>query len=957
MRVGVLGGLEVKVDGVPVTVPPGRRRVALACLTVHLGRPVPVDVLVDAVWGEQLPHDPPAALHTVISRLRTVLGDVIRHDERLGYRLDLPPECLDSGRLEVLLGRAEHADPAEARELLAQALGLWRGPAYADVADTPFITVAAMRLEGLRVGATEHLAALSADAGDTAAAISLTQELLAREPFREGAVEVLVTALYREGRQADALAECRRYRERLAEELGLDPVPSLARLEEQVLGHDVPGGAEPSAPPVWLDTSSAFIGREDELADLVAAALANRLTVVTGPGGVGKSRLAAQALPLLHARSGMPSAVTELASTTDGGAALAVATSLGLRPPTPAVATDLLLEHLRSSPHLLVIDNCEHLLGEVSALVGRLTTRCPGVRVLATSRRRLGIGSERVVPLAPLEVPAADDEPGLRMAAAVRLVTDRVRRVSPGFAVTADNAAAVGELCRRLDGLPLALELAASRVATRGVAEVLAPLVEESPGDGLEPVVAWSYRLLTPAQQTLLVDLSVFGGEFTTEELRGVVAHLPQDRSDIGADLAELVESSLVSARVDGAGVRHRVLALVRAFATERMRAEGRTDEVGRAHATWVAELTERIARDWPDHDGAQIDARLRRVVEEVETALWWSLRAGGLDLAARIATAVGSCLHWTPPVQVSSLFLEVAELGAAAPVPQLAGGVGVGAFVAADRGDLEDADRLAWASLRMAGDGGEPLTPLLALAVAAMYRGDREGAERWFQRLAQRPELVADATASLALNACYHEDLPTARERIGTALAAGASAPDASLAFARFAAGEIAVKQDLEVGAMHLRRAAEDGDRVGAEQVSRVARVALLATLTRAGRHGEAIDLAPRLLTELRAKGAWVQLWTTLRMSAELLAGCDRAPEAAFVLEASLVAPSAPPLVGHDVDLYADVATDLSARLGPAAVAGIRRLAAATPRGQVVRRAEVALLALRDEGSRAARP
>ena len=946
VRIGVLGPLEVNVGGRPVEVPPGRRRAVLACLVIHHGHSVSSDELIEAAWGEHLPLDAHAALHTVVSRLRAVLGDVLQHDGPAGYHLDLPPHAVDAEEFLDLLERADTAGAKGAARLLEDALGLWRGPPYGELGDAPFATTEAMRLAALRADATERLAALAVDAGEPVTAIGLVEALLAEEPFRERAVEVLVTALYRGGRAADALAALREFRTRLADELGLDPGPGLRRLEQQVLGQDLPEEPRPR-PPAWLDTSAAFIGREDEQADLVAAVVRNRLTVVTGPGGVGKSRLAAEALPVLHDRLNLPASVTELAPVTDGGVALAMATSLGLRPSSPEEAEDAVVDRLEASGGLVVIDNCEHVLDEVSAVVGRVVARCRDARVLATSRHRLGVDSELVLPLTPLAVPDEGDGHGAGVAASVRLVADRVRRISPSFAITADAEAQVGNLCRRLDGLPLALELVAARIGSRGLADVVDGLSEPVAGvDGLEGVVAWSHRLLTPPQQDLLMYLSVFTGEFAAREVRGLATHLPDPPGDIDADLAELVESSLVSRREDGVETRYGLLVTVRDVVAGWLRESGRSDRVHEAHAAWVRQLTSGILADWQHADGSVLAARLDDAVPEMVTALRWSLRVGRLDVAAAIGADVASCVHWTPTVELRSLMIEVAERAVAQPHPGLAGGVGAGAFTLVERGDLPGARRLARAALQMAGEDAEPMTAVLTLAVSAIYSGDRESSLRWFSQLAEMPGMLADANASLALSACYHDDLEGAREHIGIALAAGACGSEATFAFAHYAAGEIALTEDLDRGAALLRRAAQEADRVGAEQVGRVSRVALLAALTRDGHHDGAIALAARLLSDLSAKGAWPQLWTTLRITAELLADCGRPAEAAFVLAGS-TAPVGPQVVGRDVERYEHLGSDLAHRLGGPAWAGIHRLAVSTPRTHLVDRAEATLGAI----------
>src|SRR5690625_2707274 len=236
-RFGVLGTLQVRVDGRPVTVPPGRQRAVLTCLLVHAEQPVSMDTLTEAAWDDSLPRDPHGALHTVLSRLRSQLGDHLLEHGPAGYRLVLPPEALDAEQFENLLTDARPAPPARARELLEQAASLWRGRAYADA---PFARAAAARLEGLRKDATEAHAAACIECGDHAAAIALLTPLLAEDPFREHAVELAVTARYQAGRQADALEVLREHRTLLREELGLDPAPALVDLEQRILGHRLP---------------------------------------------------------------------------------------------------------------------------------------------------------------------------------------------------------------------------------------------------------------------------------------------------------------------------------------------------------------------------------------------------------------------------------------------------------------------------------------------------------------------------------------------------------------------------------------------------------------------------------------------------------------------------------------------------------------------------------------------
>ena len=951
LRFGVLGALEVLVDGRPRNVPPGRQRAVLTCLLVHAGRPVSADALIEAAWADGQPEDPPRALRTVLSRLRAVLGRDVISRGPTGY--ELAAGGVDAEEFAALLERARSAEPQRAGELLGRALDLWRGPAYGEYADAPWASAAAEHLARLRRDAVEGHAAALLQTGEPAVAVAGLQELLAEHPFREHAVGLLVTALYHAGRQTEALERLRAHRVVLGAELGLDPSPDLAVLESRILDHALAAPvARPPGPPAWLDTSTAFLGREDEVADLVVAVTGNQVTVVTGPGGVGKTRLAAESLPGLCERLVLPVTVVELVAVGPGQVLTTVLDGLGLRPTAGAAPgvpqTDALLEdlveYLGAVPRLLVLDNCEHVLPETRALVSAITRRCREVKVLATSRRRLGIPAEQVLPLRPLGVPDPGTTVGTQGATpSVRLFGDRVRRLRPAFAVTADNAADVAELCRRCEGLPLALELAASRAATSGVSGVLARLPTEVWGgaDGLAAVVTWSYELLEPEQQTVLDSLSVFAGDFTEEAVAGVLGNLPGWTGSAGAVLAELVESSLVVHQESGSGARFRLLEMVRSFATARLQDSGRAEQTGLAHGAWVREVVGRIRADWERLDGAVVAARMRACSPEVGAALRRALQQDQVVLASQISHSVAWCLHWTPGLDLRDLMIEVGQRAAARPGPEVACGVAAAAFAVGERGDPAGARSLGTAALGMSQDDASARLATLSLAVAAMYAGDLTDSARWFRMLARDPALTGEGNSSLALIAAYTGDVGAAREHAEIALAAGASGGDASAAFARYAAGEVAALTDRTRGAALLAQAADEAERVGAEQVSRVSRVALFALLVRDGRHREAARLGVDLFADLRRLGAWTQVWTLVRMLAELLAEADRWSDAAFFLGAAGGAAGAPPPVGQDIERYAVLEDRLRGHRSGHVVEQIRILAAATPRAQVLSRAE----------------
>src|ERR1022692_1442242 len=604
---GVLGALEVCRDGMPVPLPSGRRRAVLAALLVRAGRPVPADALIDAAWGDELPADARSALHTVLSRLRSALGDGMLRTGPAGYLLDPGPGGLDADRFEALRGQAAGTPAAQAAARLDEALALWRGPAYAEFADRDFARPEAVRLDELRLTTVEDRAELSLELGDVTSAVTTMDALIARHPLRERARGLLMTALYQAGRPTQALERYRDYRALLADELGLDPSPAPRDLEVRILGHDLPA-APPAhrrvpAAPAWLITSTAFVGRDDDTAALLDAVGAHRLVTVTGTGGVGKTRLVAEALGSLTERYGLPVTVTELAGATAGHADGALAVALGLGA-TAAVRTAV-LEYLSISAGLLVLDNCEHVLGDVRALAEEILRRCPGIRIVATSRRRLGIPAEQVLPLAPLRVPDPGAPERAALTAAVRLFADRMRQVRPSFALTPDALPTVADICRRLDGLPLALELAATRAATLGVGPLrdrldhsLDLLGEEGQPRHyrLRAVVDWSYGLLDPAERRLLAVLSVFAGDFDLETAEQVAD--PVAIGSVALALARLVESSLVAARETGGGTGYRLLMIVRAFAAEQLADAGHEQITRLAHARWAATTVEAAARE-----------------------------------------------------------------------------------------------------------------------------------------------------------------------------------------------------------------------------------------------------------------------------------------------------------------------------------------------------------------------
>ncbi|MFC1417972.1 BTAD domain-containing putative transcriptional regulator [Streptacidiphilus cavernicola] len=606
MRFGMLGATRAwDADGRPVALGGPGRRAALALLALDAGRVVTVDQLIDGLYGEQPPAGVGNALQARLSRLRGVFrtaggGDELIERHPAGYRLAVDPGQVDVHCFTQLAERGREAlacgDPAAAAELLGEALALWQGPALADVGDAPFAGPRAVRLDERRLAAAEDRIEAVLALGGHRAAVPELRELLAAHPLREHLAVLLLRALHSDGRQAEALAAYAETRDALAEALGADPGPELAAAHLAVLRGELTGGA--AGPPrsrVSRETSlpaqlSGLVGRDRELARIAELLRTARLVTVTGPGGAGKTRISVEAA----ARHPGDSCFTDLSDLAEGSdLAQAVLSALGLRgsgllgtgsqgPSTLARLTSALAER----DLLLVLDNCEHLVADAAVLAADLLAACPRLRVLATSREALGITGEHLLPLPPLPEPAA-----------VQLFTERASAVRPGFDPLRD-AAAVAEICRRLDGLPLAVELAAARLRMLSPGQIADRLDDRfrlltggsrtarPRQQTLRAVVDWSWELLPEAERGALRRASVFAGGWTLEAAEAVLAD-PDPLGLIGA----LVDKSLVVAQEADGEVRYRLLQTVRAYAAERLAESGEETAARQAHLDYFLGL------------------------------------------------------------------------------------------------------------------------------------------------------------------------------------------------------------------------------------------------------------------------------------------------------------------------------------------------------------------------------
>jgi predicted ATPase/DNA-binding SARP family transcriptional activator len=722
----MLGPLEVRTDddsGIMLDVGGARLRALLIMLALRPGQLVPASQLIDGLWADQPPAGAANALQALVSRLRRALPDAVIESRPAGYQLKLDPRSTDIVRFEELTakGRAQlRDDPAAAAATLREALALWRGPALMDVADSDFGQAVIARLDELRLLATENRIDADLRTGVTATLVAELEGLVVAYPMREPLAARLMRALRACGRRGAALGVYEQTKERLVDQFGIEPSAELAALHLAILGADdspagpPPARSAPCASPARSNLRAeltSFVGRDTELAQVAELLRGHRLITLIGPGGAGKTRLAVEAARAELAA--MPDGVwlVELAPVTDpADLTSAVLSVLGLREqtllrggkpltarrsPSQATAPDeqadalgRLLTALTAQRTLLVLDNCEHLVEAAAALADRILAACPQVRILATSREPLNITGEALWTVGPLTLPpdpavSSDTSeragvpasrptgapPGIDDYASVRLLIQRARAVLPGFELTEANAPAVAQICRALDGMPLAIELAAARLRTMAPEQVAARLDDRfrlltggsrtamPRHQTLRAVVDWSWDLLDDAERTLWRRFSVFTGGATLQAAEQVCAG-----RGIGADqvldlLTALADKSLLTVRPGADGARYRMLEIIRAYGQERLTEAGEHEELRRAHARHFTQLAE-AGMDYLL--GSQQLDWLRKLSDDQDNlhgAIRGAIAAGDGQAAVALAGALG--WYWS----LRSMKVEGAEL------------------------------------------------------------------------------------------------------------------------------------------------------------------------------------------------------------------------------------------------------------------------------------------------------
>jgi predicted ATPase/DNA-binding SARP family transcriptional activator len=957
MRYGVLGPVELVTAVGAEPVRGSRQRALLAVLLAHRGAMVPRERLIVALWPGGPPPSAEHTLHSHASRIRALVGPDLRAVPG-GYRLD--PQDLDADRFDRAVRDAARGAPGTAADVLTAALELWRGPAFGAEADLPEVQAEAERLDTTRRSAHEALARALVDA-DPERAAEAAERALEGDPYREGAWALLVRARTGEGRPGEAVLVYLRAAAAL-DEIGLLPSQELRSAHQAALaagrpgaapgpavpGRPVPGRAAPGTRPVRDGLAgttargpaspravpdgrpdrpptaqngaparpgpplprlrTSFIGRDTELAELRDLLTRTALVTLVGPGGVGKTRLALEAAA--QEDDGRGARFVELGAVRDPGAVpAAVAAALDADPgDSPARA----LERAAAQDVLLVLDNCEHLAGAVAECVDLLLAAPGPLRVLATARTPLGLSGEHVVFVEPLPVGGPESP-------AARLFRDRARAASGREPTTNGRAGApvadpVARIVTRLDGLPLAVEMAAARTATLSVVDV-ADLLDArldslvSPRrDGparhrsLAALVAWSRELLPRDARRALDGWPVFATACPPDLAARVL--------DVPARTAEQLATASLLVRDDARGrTRYRMLQTVRAVV-------GPPDEVVRArHAAVLLDVARDADRALRGPGETDARARLTALLPDLRLAHAWAALHEP-ELAVRLTRALH--LHAVDLLRTDVLAWPVPGHETA---PALLAALAARALL---QGHHAGAGRRAELALAGATDPADRLHALEVLADLALFEGRTEDAVALGGRIAVEGQHTSDAHYRVigltyaALVAAYRDRPLTA----GTALAAlrravhpGYAAPS-DRGWLAFCTGEVLARTDPAAALTAFAEARDLADRTGNRYLSGVTRTATVATVARRADPAGALDELLDLARAWARTGDRTHLRTALRNAVPLLLRLDR-PEDAALLLGAVTGPDLPQAYGVEAEALAAARAELAGRLG----------------------------------------
>ncbi|MEO1061905.1 MAG: BTAD domain-containing putative transcriptional regulator [Actinomycetota bacterium] len=909
MRLQVLGPLElVADDGTVIGIGSRNQRTVLGVLAARSlasgpGAVVLVESLVEALWGDEAPRSAVSSARTYVSRLRRYLDDALAARAG-GYALDLDRIGIDAIDFEGRLGTASSAAD------LGAALALWRGPAFSDLTGAVEIEAEARRLDERRGAARQLLVERLVAEGRPTEAAAEAESLLTDEPLREGAWTALVEALAAQGRSADALRAVQRAGERLAE-AGLVPGASLREAEASVLSGE---GAEATmaprlAPPV---PAGSLVGRtvdRDRVAELTRRA---RVVTLVGPGGVGKTRLALEVAQLVATDREHGAPVVELARISDGDEVPgATADALGML----ADGADDVLGRIGGRDLLIVMDNCEHVIDAAAAAVERMVRGGRRVGVLATSRERLGVDGEQVWPVAPLD--AAGSE-----APAAELFRERAEAVAPGSIRPGADDHLVERVVTRLDGLPLAIEMAAARLATMSLLELVELLDERlddlrsvrRTGDRrhrtLESVIEWSEDLLGEDQRRTLHQLSVFAGPVEAGAIRSLLGDAAAERW-----VPSLAARSLVTVERSGQRVRFGMLETVREVAAARLDASGAGQALRRRHLDLHVELAVDADRLLRTVDEASGEASCTAAFDELRRAQAWG-REHDPDRSATLVAALTRHSIWTlrtEPQEWAAAHLPRISTGH----PQLSQLLVATAHRAINGGDLAAARRAAeWAETA----GGRRADVLEVLGDLAMYEGRLDDALDLGRELEAvgaedgEPLFVAIGRSTQLLSLAYAGHFDAAEQLLDDAPPGG---PPTAAGWEAYSRGEVLLDRRPEEALASFARAIELADSVSNRFLSGVALVSSVSLQARVGSPVDASRAFSSVIEHWHTLAARTHQLTTLRNLVTLLVRLGRDEPAARLLH-GVADHRLPPTFGAEAERLAAAADRLRERLGP---------------------------------------
>jgi predicted ATPase/DNA-binding SARP family transcriptional activator len=966
LDIRVLGGIELVRQGVPIHIGGSKPRLALAVLAAHRGSVVSTDRICEELWGDNQPADPPAVLQSHLSRLRRILrpdAEIVARPP--GYVLDAPPDTIDAGRFERLCERAAAAsDPKAIIDFLERALACWRGPAFDEFLEHQWAQPAAVRLDELRASATEDLFEARLALGTDPTLVGDLEGAVVRQPLRERFWCQLVVALYRGGRAAEALRRSEAYRVLLREELGLDPSPALRALEARILNEDptlLRGKRESPRSPSRRQSSETtrLVGRGHELEALMLLVNSHRLVTLNGPGGVGKTRLAKRLANELWDEFDGEVFVAELAPVHDPASTVAaIATATDVQQRQYLSIEETLIEYLRSRRALLVLDNCEHLRATVASLTERFLSSCPNVTLLATSREVLGLPGEQVWRVGPLGTPAEGAGAAeVADAPAAQLFVERAIAARPGFALAPDNVADVVRIVRRLDGLPLTIELAAARVramSTSALAERLEDGFELLAGAQaslafrhrtVEDLVAWSYDLLDPDEQLLFTRLSVFTGSFEFDAVEGVCGAGDLGASKLPMLLANLVDKSMVQL-TDEASPRYRLLETLREYGRDHL-GDAERDEVQARHARWYLDVAERCAKDLSGPGEPDAVVVLDHEFDNLRAAHSWSIAHSDLDVALRLVAALREygfrCMHaeitgWAD----AAVAVPGASEHARSPLV-----MAVGAYGRFVRGDLEGAIDLGESAIAAADRLHVDCSGLAerALGNAWFYQGEASQGLYWSDLMVASAKMGSPARLAHAnyMRSVAYTSIGDSANGIRFAeesrVAASMSESPSAAAQALYAVGLALAATDPMEATTLLQEAADIARNAGNRWIQAFALTEVLWLEASQGRPRQALQRYADVIDLWYRGGDWANQWLSLRYVFGILVQL-RADLGAATLHGALTAAGAAyalPFGAADAERISSLVDDLRIQLGTAAFASAVRRGASLSDGEII--------------------